>query len=82
MAKTKATVRRLGTPSFVPTPGQRIGNKNILNRRLRNVPFKLKNSLAWTKRSWGQKMDRSQEQWTYVEKLIISLEKESFNFKH
>lgn len=28
--------------AFVPAPGQRIGNKNVINRRLRNAPFKIK----------------------------------------
>ena len=40
MARTKATVRRM---SLAAIPQQRIGNKNILNRRLRNILFKLKN---------------------------------------
>ena len=31
-----------GQEAFVPAPGLRIGNKNILNRRLRNVSFKIK----------------------------------------
>ena len=35
MARTKATVRRL--PSFITAPGQRIENKNFLNRRPRNA---------------------------------------------
>ena len=34
MARTKATVRRLNRPTFVAAPGQRIENKNIMNRRL------------------------------------------------
>ena len=38
MARTKITVRRLQT--FVRTQGQRIGNKNIMNRR--NAMFKIK----------------------------------------
>ena len=33
MARTKATVRRLNRSSFVAAPGQKIGNKNIMNRR-------------------------------------------------
>ena len=33
MARTKATVRRLNRPMFVAVPGQKIGNKNIMNRR-------------------------------------------------
>lgn len=45
MATTKATVRRLRTPTFVSTTEHRINNKNILNRRLRNAPFKLKKML-------------------------------------
>ena len=40
MARTKATVRRLNKLTFVPTPGQRIGNKNIMNRR--QSMFKIK----------------------------------------
>ena len=47
MARTKATVRK--PPTFVPAPEQRIGNKNILNRRLRNAPFKIKKLLPQTK---------------------------------
>ena len=37
MARTKATVRRIPL-AVIP---QRIGNKNILNRRLRNMSFRL-----------------------------------------
>ena len=33
MARAKATVRRLNRPTFAAAPGQRIGNKNIMNRR-------------------------------------------------
>ena len=33
MAKTKATIRRLNRPTFAAAPGQRIGNKNIINSR-------------------------------------------------
>ena len=50
MAKTKATVRRLRTPSFVLSPRHRIDNKNILNKRLRNAPFKLKKLLPEKKK--------------------------------
>ena len=45
MARTKTTVR-LGRPIFVTAPGQRIGNKNILNRR--NSMFKIKTLLTKT----------------------------------
>ena len=45
MARTKTTVR-LGRPIFVAVPGQRIGNKNILNRR--NSMFKIKTLLPKT----------------------------------
>ena len=41
--KQKATVRRLLT--FVPAPGQRICNKDILKKRLIKAPFKIKNPL-------------------------------------
>ena len=46
MAKTEATVRRLGQPTFVAAPGQSIGNKNILNRK--NSMFKVKTLLPQT----------------------------------
>ena len=49
MTRTKATVRRLRT--FLPAPGQRTGNKDILNRRLRNAPFKIKKLLPQTKQA-------------------------------
>ena len=42
MIRTKATVRRL-----LPAAHQgRIGNKNILNKRERNIPFKIKKATA------------------------------------
>ena len=47
MARTKATVKRINAPSFVATPGQRIGNKNILKRR--NARFKIKTILPQQK---------------------------------
>ena len=43
MARTKATVKRLNRPTFVAAPGQRIGNKNIMNRR--QSTFKIKTLL-------------------------------------
>ena len=43
MARTKATVRRLNRPTFVAALGQRIGNKNIMNRR--RSMFKIKTLL-------------------------------------
>ena len=48
MAKTKATVRRF--PSTISIPQARIDNKNILNTRLRNMPFKLKQIIPEIKR--------------------------------
>ena len=42
MARTKATVRRLPPAA----PQRRVGNKNILNRRERNIPFKIKKLLS------------------------------------
>ena len=59
MVRTKATVRRLRTPTFLPAPEQRIGNKNILNTRLRNAPFKSKKILPEQRR--GQKKRTSSE---------------------
>ena len=52
MARTKTTVR-LGRPIFVAAPGQRIGNKIILNRR--NSMLKIKNSSTKNTSNWGQK---------------------------
>ena len=46
MARTKATVRRLNRPTFVAAPGQRIGNKNIMNRK--QSMFKIKTVLPQT----------------------------------
>ena len=48
MARTKATVRRF--PNIVSIPQGCIGNKNVLNRRLRNMPFKLKQIIPGMKR--------------------------------
>ena len=45
MARTKATVTRLPITML-----HRIGNKNILNKRLRVLPFKIKRILSETKR--------------------------------
>ena len=47
MARTKATVRRLNRTTFVAAPGQRIGNKNIMNRR--ESMFKIKTLLPQIK---------------------------------
>ena len=41
MARTKATVRRINAPSFVAAPGQKIGNKNILNRKMQDLKLKI-----------------------------------------
>ena len=43
MTRTKATVRRYNRPTFVAAPAQRIGNKNIMNRR--QFMFKIKSLL-------------------------------------
>ena len=53
MARTKETVRRLRQPTFVPAPGQRIGNKNM-NRRY--AMFKIKNLLPRAKQVEVKKM--------------------------
>ena len=47
MDRTKATVRRLHRPTFVIAPGQRIKNKNIMNRR--QSMFKIKTLLPQCK---------------------------------
>ena len=47
MARTKAIVRRTNNdPVFVPAPGHRTGNKNIMNSR--NPTFKIKKRLPET----------------------------------
>ena len=46
MTRTKATVRRLNRPTFVAAPGQRIGNKNFMNRR--HSMFRLRTLLPQT----------------------------------
>ena len=56
MAKTKGTVMRLRQPTFVAAPGQRIQNKNILNRR--NSMFKMKTFLLQTLEIEVKKMAR------------------------
>ena len=47
MERTKATVRKL---PVIVNQQQRIGNNNILNIRLRNMPFKIKRIRPLTKR--------------------------------
>ena len=47
MARTKATVRRLSRTTFVAAPGQRIGNKTIMNKR--QSMFKIKTLLPQIK---------------------------------
>ena len=59
MAGTKATVKRLSRPAFIPAPGQRIGNNNILNRKVRNTPFKIKQILPQTRQVEVKKMAKS-----------------------
>ena len=51
MAKTKITVRRIQVLTFVHSPGHRIGNKNIMKRRLRNAPYEIKKLLPEYKRA-------------------------------
>ena len=66
MVRTKATVRRLNRLTFVAAPGQRIENKNIMNRR--QSMFKIKTLLPQYKqievkntRSNSQKNDCSEK---------------------
>ena len=44
MARTKATLRRIPQ-----APIQRVSNNRILNRRVRNAPYKIKKLLPQTK---------------------------------
>ena len=45
MTRTKTTVRRMQVPNLVHLLGHRIGQKNKMNRRLRNAPYKIKKLL-------------------------------------
>ena len=54
MTRTKATVKTINVPSFAALPGQRIGNKNILNGR--NARFKIKTILLQQKHIEMKKM--------------------------
>ena len=56
MARAKATVRRL--PVTMPA---RIGNKNMLNRRLRVMSFKIKRIMPEKKRVPVKKTDKQLE---------------------
>ena len=58
MAKTKITVRRIQVLTFVHSPGHRIGNKNIIKRRLRNAPYEIKKLLPEYKRADVKKMGK------------------------
>ena len=79
MARTKATVRRLNQPNFVAAPGERIVNKNIMNRR--NSTLKLKTLLPQTLRVKVKKINKSLEEWTSRGNGIISRETEGCSFK-
>ena len=54
MARPKATVKRLNKSIFVAAPGQRIGNKNMMNRR--QSMFKIKTLLPQIKQVEVKKM--------------------------
>ena len=60
MARTKTTVRRLNRPTFVAAPDQRIGNKNIMNRR--QSMFKIKTLLPQIKQVEVKKTVRQSEE--------------------
>ena len=53
MARPKVTVKRLNKSIFVVAPGQRIGNKNIMNRR--QSMFKIKTLLPQIKQVEAEK---------------------------
>ena len=73
MAKTKATVRRM---PFVAIP-QRIGNEKILNRLLRNMPFKFKQIIPEMRRVAVKKWTSNK---TLDKKQPIFLENEDLTF--
>ena len=70
MARTKAAVRRLNQLNFVAAPGERIVNKNIMNRG--NSTLKLKTLLPQTLRVKVKKINKSLEEWTTRGNGIIS----------
>ena len=78
MARTKATVRRLNRPMFVAVPGQKIGNKNIMNRR--QSMFKIKTLLPQHKQIEVKKIGRIVRRMTVRRKSQISLEIEGLDF--
>ena len=57
MARTKVRRTPVGRMHVVAIP-QRTGNKNMLNRRLRNIPFKLKQIITEMERVIVKKMDK------------------------
>ena len=60
MTRTKVTVGRLSRPKFVAAPGQRIGKKNIMNRR--QSLLKIKNLLPQIKQMEVKKMGKLLEE--------------------
>ena len=79
MATTKAAVRRvIRSPVFVPAPGHRIGNKNIMNRR--NPAFKIKKLLPETKIIQIKKNGRVLRSMNVRRKTMISQAEESCDF--
>ena len=84
MARTKATVRRLRQPTFVPAPGQGIGNKNM-NRR--NSVFKIKILFPQTKQveveKWPscKKNERKKNNRTFLRQQKVLALKQNFFFK-
>ena len=60
MARTKTTLTRLNRPTFVDATGQRIGNKNIINRR--QSMFKIKTTLPQIKQVEVKKIVKQLEE--------------------
>ena len=72
MARTRATVRRM--PITMPPE---IGNKNILNRRLGVLPFKIKKYCQKRKQFRLKKADRKSDKLKFDEKRHISQAKQA-----
>ena len=79
MARTRATVRRLRQPTFVPGRGQRIGNKNIMNKK--SVMFKIKTLLPQTNKVEVTKNAQVIRRMNIRRNHIISLVTEDCSFK-
>ena len=78
MTRTKSTVRWI--PQVVVNPPGHIGNKNNLNRRPRNMPFKIEKLLPQSKCAEVKKRSNSLENECQKRKASISLVEDAYSF--